>query len=269
MERTWTTGTATGHPPVVLVHGGPGLWDYLEPVASLLDPVTVVHRYDQPWDGPHTIARYVADLEELRHHWGHERWIVAGHSFGATLAFAYAVQHPERTAALGYLSGVGAGDWRTEYRRAWRGRISAAQAGRLALLEGMTRTRDEEVEFRTLSWFTDHADPVQGWKWAASDAQHDAAINFEANAQLTAETSAWSDAQMLGWAGELTMPAWFVHGDRDPRPVSPVERLAAAVPHGQLIVISGAGHHPWRERPVSFGETLRRLVVGLVGENPH
>jgi pimeloyl-ACP methyl ester carboxylesterase len=31
--RTWTTGTTTQHPPVVLLHGGPGLWDYLEPLA--------------------------------------------------------------------------------------------------------------------------------------------------------------------------------------------------------------------------------------------
>ena len=45
--RTWTTGTPTSVPPVILLHGGPGLWDYLEPVADLMSDLTVVHRFDQ------------------------------------------------------------------------------------------------------------------------------------------------------------------------------------------------------------------------------
>jgi proline iminopeptidase len=46
--RTWTTGTATDLPAVVLLHGGPGLWDNLAPVARMLEPSTTVHRFDQP-----------------------------------------------------------------------------------------------------------------------------------------------------------------------------------------------------------------------------
>jgi proline iminopeptidase len=119
--RTWTSGTATGLPPVVLLHGGPGLWDNLAPVARMLDPLTTVHRFDQRGCGgseesaEQTIARYVADVEALRRHWGHDGWVVVGHSFGATLALAYAVANPGRTLAIGYLDGVGVGDWRGAY----------------------------------------------------------------------------------------------------------------------------------------------------------
>jgi proline iminopeptidase len=76
--RTWTTGTPSALPPVVLLHGGPGLWDNLEPVARMLAPLTVVHRFDQRGCGgsdpsaEHTLARYVADVEALRRHWGHD-----------------------------------------------------------------------------------------------------------------------------------------------------------------------------------------------------
>ena len=156
--RTWTTGPATDLPPILLLHGGPGLWDYLEPLARMLAPLTPVHRFDQRGcggSGPsheHTLARYVADVEALRRHWGYERWIVAGHSFGATLAFRYACEHPRRTVAMGYLSGVGVGDWRTAYQRDRARRMTAEQLHRLTELTGRgARSRAAEAELRTLS----------------------------------------------------------------------------------------------------------------------
>ena len=46
--RTWTSGSpAPGDLAVMLVHGGPGLPDYLAPVADIVEDVCVVHRYDQ------------------------------------------------------------------------------------------------------------------------------------------------------------------------------------------------------------------------------
>jgi proline iminopeptidase len=53
------------------------------------------------------MAEAVADLEALRAHWGLPTWVVGGHSFGATLALAYALTHPDRTRGLIYLSGTG------------------------------------------------------------------------------------------------------------------------------------------------------------------
>ncbi len=100
-------------PPVVLVHGGPGLWDYLGPVAALIERRARAFRYDQracgrsTGEGPHTIARHVADLEALRDHWGLERFTVIGHSWGASLALHYALEHPERLAGMVYMSGTG------------------------------------------------------------------------------------------------------------------------------------------------------------------
>lgn len=265
--RTWTTGTRGELPPVVLLHGGPGLWDYLEPVARLLASLTVVHRFDQRGcggSGPsdeHTVARYVADVDGLRRHWGHDAWIVLGHSFGATLALAYAVAHPDRTAAMGYLNGVGVGDWRSAYRQEWERRLPVAQRERLARLSAATsRSRDEEIEYRTLSWCTDHADPVSGWALAAADAQAEASINMVANRRLSAETTAWSTESTLRRAGRLAMPCWFVHGAADPRPSANVAALARSVPGGELHILDRAGHQPWRERPDEYGDLLRRLV---------
>lgn len=260
--RNWTTGVASDLPPVLLVHGGPGLWDYLAPVATLLEPLTTVHRFDQRDSGEHTFARYLADIEELRVGWGHDDWVVIGHSFGATLALAYAMEHPGRTRALGYLAGVGVGDWRTPSRAERARRMTRAQRDRLADLERSgERSRDEELEFRALSWFTDFADPVDGWRWALEGARVDRPINWVANRALMAETDTWADEDVLARASRLTMPCWFLHGDQDPRPAHTVARLASAVPGARFRMIAGAGHHPWRERPAELGELLRALLA--------
>ncbi|GAB3839595.1 alpha/beta fold hydrolase [Dactylosporangium cerinum] len=50
--RTWTTGSATPQTvPLVMVHGGPGVPDYLAPVAGIIDDLCLVHRYDQRGTG--------------------------------------------------------------------------------------------------------------------------------------------------------------------------------------------------------------------------
>jgi proline iminopeptidase len=45
----WTAVSGTG-PPVVCLHGGPGLWDYLGSLAALLDDTFTVTR--APVTGP-------------------------------------------------------------------------------------------------------------------------------------------------------------------------------------------------------------------------
>jgi proline iminopeptidase len=52
-----------------------------------------------PYAGAATVdltAHLSTDLERLREHLGLERWLVAGISWGTTLALAYAQAHPER-----------------------------------------------------------------------------------------------------------------------------------------------------------------------------
>jgi proline iminopeptidase len=152
-----------GRTALVLCHGGPGMWDYLEPVADMLNDIATVVRFDQracgrsSGCGPYTVARFVADLESLRVHLACERWIVGGHSWGATLALAYACAHPDRTQAVVYVSGTGIGSaWNRAYHEEADLRRTAAQRTRLAELNAVHR-RDpqQEREWRLLSWFPD------------------------------------------------------------------------------------------------------------------
>lgn len=111
------SGRTLDLPPVVLVHGGPGLWDYLAPVAALIDDLTAVYRYDQRGCGSsdpsldQSFDRHVTDLDQLRSALGLQRWAVVGHSFGATLALAYAspiqTTHPTSVTSAASASATG------------------------------------------------------------------------------------------------------------------------------------------------------------------
>ncbi|MGH3097121.1 MAG: alpha/beta fold hydrolase [Streptosporangiales bacterium] len=68
--------------------------------------------------GPHDLGRALADLEELRHHAGLDRWVVLGHSFGADLALAYAVEYSHAVRAVIAACGTGVQndrDWKAAY----------------------------------------------------------------------------------------------------------------------------------------------------------
>jgi len=95
--------------PVLFLHGGPGAG------------AGAVHRrffdpghwrvaiFDQRGAGrsrpmgslvQNTTADLVADIETLRIHFGVERWLLFGGSWGSTLALAYAQAHPDRVRGL-------------------------------------------------------------------------------------------------------------------------------------------------------------------------
>ncbi|GAA4896695.1 proline iminopeptidase [Stackebrandtia albiflava] len=267
-NRLWTTRSqAPAGPPVVLCHGGPGLWDYLDPLVTLLPADRQLIRFDQRNCGrsagpaDYRLGTALDDLETVRRHWDVERWIVVGHSYGASLALAYAWRHPERVAGLGYLSGTGPGtDWRPRYRAERARRLGPERERRLRRLQAVeTRTPAEERELRTLAWFTDHAEPETGERWAAEDAAAPWPVNEAANRELGAAVE-WRAADALKHTARSRVPALFVHGDADPRPWEGARRLAGALPGAVWRLLPGTGHHPWRESPRELAVALTELL---------
>ena len=271
--RTWSGGRAVADTtPLVLIHGGPGLPDYLEPVAEMAADLHRVHRYDQrgtggsPWGGDHTIARQVRDLELLLGAWGYERVVLVGHSFGADLACFFLLAHPDRVAGVIFLSGPFLGPWREPTRAVERSRRSPRQQARLDELAGTTARSDaEEVEFLTLSWFTDHADPVHGWAWASAAAQTRRPINYEMNAQLNVDKRvAPLESQIEQLRTLLPSSTVIIGGAGDPRPASFLRPLGKRL-GCDVTVIPDAGHEPWLEKPAEFATAFRAAIQQLPG----
>ncbi|WP_129669678.1 alpha/beta fold hydrolase [Phytoactinopolyspora endophytica] len=249
--------------PVVLCRGGPGLWDDLGPIASMLDSAHHVHRYDQRGcgrsTGPHDYRpdRAIADLEALRRHWGYDRWTVFGHSWGAALVLAYAWTHPEHVRAVIYCSGTGPGtEWRRPYQTESAKRLTTEQLARRDELEQQERAWDEEVEYRTLCWLPDYADPVN----AEARARAAASVRFEINWQANREL--WSgQPDVITHATKVTAPALIIHGEQDPRPLANARRLLDILPSATFAAIPDAGHSPWFEAPTAFSTRLNAFLT--------
>ncbi|GIF70070.1 proline iminopeptidase [Asanoa ishikariensis] len=260
--RTWTVGTAA--PGVVMLHGGPGVPDYLAPVAELVEDLCVVHRYDQRgtggsgWVGERLLSRHIQDLVSLLDAWGHDRVVLVGHSYGTNLASYFLLAHPERVAGLVLLAGPFLDPWRDGARE----RRTAEQQARLDELDATAaRTDAEEIEYLTLSWFTDHADRMRAWAWADASARMLRPVNYAMNAQLNA---AMRDAPLEARVPELKqlLPpgAMIIGGVGDSRPADALRRLGTLL-DCEVDVIENAGHFPWLEEPDRFAASFRSAVA--------
>lgn len=271
--RTWTEGRASsGEFPVVMVHGGPGVPDYLSPVSDAVEDLCLVHRYDQRgtggsrWEGQHTIARHVQDLALLLDAWGHDRVVLVGHSFGTDMASYFLLAHPERVAGLVYLAGPFLDPWREADRRAQQARRTDEQQARLDELDAIeSRTDAEEVEYLTLSWFTDHADAARAWAWALDSARTLRPVNYPMNTQLNAAKRADPlESHLDALREHLPSGTMIIGGDGDSRPADALRRLGARL-DCEVAIISEAGHSPWLEAPEQFRVAVRAAVGRQTG----
>jgi proline iminopeptidase len=106
-----TRASAATKPPLVVVHGGPGVADMAHdaPAFASLATDRNVYIYDRVGTGAstrladplqYTIGRAVQDLEALRIKIGAAQIALHSHSWGARIAVAYAQDHPDRVSAL-------------------------------------------------------------------------------------------------------------------------------------------------------------------------
>jgi proline iminopeptidase len=264
----WTASGGAGSIPLALCHGGAGLWDYLQPVADSLSAVAHVRRWEQRGCGrsdrlgPYTIERYVTDLECLRAHFGPDRWLLAGHSWGAGLALRYALAHPERVLGVLYISGTGFGHaWRQAYHHEADRRLDPEQRARRDALSQRRRTPTEEREWRILSYTPDIGDKRRACAIAAAFADAPYAINLDCNKALNDDEKRSDEAALLARCRTLDIPVRVVHGACDPRPLWAVQPLVDSLPRSELVTLDSVGHLPWLEDPAAFGAVARAFVA--------
>jgi proline iminopeptidase len=102
------SGSAAGI-PVVMLHGGPGSGASPRQREMFEPSRWRIVQFDQRGAGLSTpqgatahnhTGALIADIEALREKLGIERWLVAGGSWGATLALVYAARHRERVSGV-------------------------------------------------------------------------------------------------------------------------------------------------------------------------
>jgi proline iminopeptidase len=266
--KLWVERLGHGR-PLVLCHGGPGLWDAFTGVGDRLAGVARVVRWDQRGcgrsqrRGPYTVARTIADLDTVRDQLAGPRMVLLGHSFGATLALRYAVAHPDRVSALIYVSGTGIDadrPWSPVYEQGLRSRLGG-HLQRWEELDGRVRTPAEDREWAVLQWSADFADPDRALSLAGQMATPWLGINYDCHAGLSADDKHFlRTTDVTEQCRTLTVPTLIVHGDRDIRPASAVDSLHQALPDSTRITLPGVGHVPWMEAADQFCQAITDFI---------
>lgn len=260
----WLSGAG---PQLLLLHGGPGLSEYLSGLAAELAPAFTVFRYQQRGlppsvtDGDRSVEGHVADAGRVLDGLGWERAIIAGHSWGGHLAMHVAVAHPERARALVVLDALGALP---------DGGEEALGANLMRPLPDAQRARIDEIIAREERGETNEAEQLESlgilWPYYFPDpdrAPPMPALRFDVEGGLATWVSIrahFAARTLEERLPALAVPTLLIHGERDPVPPVEAERTAAIIPGAELRVLAGLGHFPWEDQP----GVVRRIVAELV-----
>jgi pimeloyl-ACP methyl ester carboxylesterase len=255
-------------PPALLLHGGPGMSDYLDDLTEELSPVLTIARYQQRGlepsvvDGDRTVEGHVADAVAVLDALGWDRAWVIGHSWGGHLAMHLAVARPERVTGLVVLDALHAvGDGGTEAFTAklmseltdeQRAQVEATNARE----EAGEGTAEESLRDFSMLWPYYFSDP------ASAPPMPDFRLDLDgALATWESIKAHFADGTLERGLTELRMPVLVVHADASPIPPVEAERTAALIPGATLRILPGLGHFPWKEEPGS----VRREVEAFLG----
>jgi 2-succinyl-6-hydroxy-2,4-cyclohexadiene-1-carboxylate synthase len=245
-------GDAVGVPEtVVLLHGFAGTGRLWDPVVARLDG----ERYrplapDLRGHGsassrrPVSFSACVADVLGLVAGAG-GMFSLGGYSMGGRIALLVALAAPERIERLVLVSTTaGIED---------SGQRGARRAADEALAE---RTAQGSIEAFADRWTAQPlfagTPPQAAASWRAD------ILGNEPAALAAALLGIGTGAMDPLWdrLGELEMPATVLAGARDPKFLALGERLADALPRGELVVVDGAGHGIPREDPTAVAAAL-------------
>lgn len=254
-------------PPVLLLHGGPGLgFDYLRDLADELAQENDVAWYQQrglapsATEGPFTVGSDVADARRVLDVLGWNTAFVVGHSWGGHLALHVATALPERllgVLAVDPLGSVGDGRWPEFDEEIFRRTPEAVRARARELDELTTEgAADDELalEAMRLVWPAYFANPE------AAPPMPQLRIASERSAQTGRSIIAELPA-LEARLPRIRVPVGFVHGSRSPMPLAASTDAAERIPGAWVDVVDGAGHFVWVEAPGAVGTALRRLTA--------
>lgn len=244
----------TGGPglPLVLVHGfgcDRSVWD---PVVAGLAGQRVIRPdlrgsgESDTGDGPALMEVLAGDLAALLDALQVERAVIAGHSLGGYVTFAFFRMYAERCAGLGFIGSHGRSD--TPDAAAWRDALVQAAE------------RDANMDAIVASYAPRLTGPAAAENGVLDDVVAMMARQSPRGAvQLLRGMKSRLDSSDL--FADIDVPVLVVAGDRDALiPLDAAQAIADGVAGAQLVVLEGIGHSIGPEAPVQTAAALRELL---------
>ncbi|MBL0171774.1 MAG: alpha/beta fold hydrolase [Gemmatimonadaceae bacterium] len=294
---------ASRHAPIVVLHDGPGMpvLPFLHalgkrPLDFVRDDGYDVYYYDQLGAGlsgridltaapPYTVARHVADLEEIRRTLNVPKMVLFGTGWGATLAVDYLAEHAEHVEKLILESPVAvwAPAWPDQISPTARAKMTDVQASALAALqrpplrlvlgrmmadfspraahtfiadwEGdqwWTKTTEESIRLGQPN-YTCHTDPGQGIPVPSG-------LGFFANSYTLADAVRRPDIRPT--LAKIPTSALILRGTCDYTDWRVSTEYLRLLSGAHYVAIPAAGHFIWLEQESMFAEVVRAYLRG-------
>jgi pimeloyl-ACP methyl ester carboxylesterase len=238
-------------PAVVLIHGLPGTLHDFDRVVRLL-PERRTIALDRPGfghsdGGYHPLDRQVELLRALLAQLGVERPVLVGHSYGGTLALAYAARHPDEVSGLVLVDAAAGEGQRSETFERVQSRFIqflswpvVQPAANLTFSQALRTASAKQGDARAFD--PDPVDPAHERRLLASNMRHED-LDAYAGEQLAADDAIERLNRRLA---SIDVPAIVIQGEAD-QLVKPVQgrQIAAALPDARLVMVPGGHMAPY------------------------
>jgi pimeloyl-ACP methyl ester carboxylesterase len=263
-------------PDLVLIHGAGGnarefTFDFMD---RLTDRYRVIvfdrpglgftDRTDEKYDSAFTTEaegpqEQAAMLQAAAAMIGADNPIVLGHSYGGSVALAWALNHPDNIAGVVNLAGPS---------HPWPGDLGAYYKVNGSTLGGAivppliaAFATDARIEDAITCIFAPQAVP-DGYAEHIGGPLTIRPDSFRANARQVNTLRPHIVAMAPRYASELTLPIEILHGDLDttvPLDIHSIP-LRDAVPQAKLTVLTGVGHMPHHAEPQLVVDAIDRIA---------
>lgn len=246
---------------IVLMHGGPGAWGEMAPLAQELAPT---HGILEPLQTSDSVEGLLEELRVLLEMENHSPRVLIGFSWGAWLGILFAARYPLLVKKLVLISsGPIEEKWVQNLMEKRLNRLNTEERARLQdllieLQNPLAKDKDALLEKAgALFSKADAFDPIP-------DEPQPIQCHYDLYEKI------WEEAKKIRASGDLLeaakkirCPVVAIHGEHDSHPFEGVKGpLSAALKDFQFILLHECGHCPWQERKAKgpFLAALEKVI---------
>jgi len=274
--KVWYKVVGSGDkPPLVLLHGGPGVPSYyLNPLAALSDDRPVIFidqlgcgRSDRITDTTlMTIPAYVKELKEIHDALGLKDYYIFGHSWGTIYAVEYYFAHPEGIKGL-MLSGPALDIPR------WAKDADTLIATLPDSIQKAIRTNEKNGTYDSPGYqqavdyyYKLYLARKQPWSADIDSAFAEIGANVYMHMDGPSEftlSGNLKDYDATGKLGNIKVPTLFIGGEYDEARPESVRYFASLVPGAQVAILPDAGHLSMQDNPEANNKAVRDFLHSI------
>ena len=282
--KTWyrvTGDLASGLPPVVVVHGGPGsTHDYLLPLARLAEDGRAVVHYDQLGNGGSshlpgrgtdfwTVDLFLAELDNLLKCLGiADNYVLFGQSWGGLLVARHAAERPAGLRGLVIANSPASYPLWLEEMAVLRSQLPPGVNETLLRHEAAGTTDSQEYYEAMTPFYDKHVCRIKPWprEYQATfyEVYNDPTVYYAMNGpnefHVIGSLRDWGVEECLP---DIAVPTLIVSGRYDeatPKTVRPYQDL---IPDARWVVFEESSHLPHLEEPEVFHEVMTGYLKSL------